>query len=229
MAHLDGRDELEKAFAFTWGSELRRQFRGIMGRVREDLSFDDPTFWGVAEARATAANEPALEAIYVASANQVGIGEGFVDFAIVNDRGAAWAADYSFELVRGINNTTLTKLRKEIPKAIQEGLSIGDIRKKLAPTFGPGRAELIGITETTRAAVEGERGFIKELNTLGIQTEAFWLTARDDKVDKLICAPLDGVKREQGIYSHPGGRSFTGAPAHPGCRCGEQHRLVEEQ
>ena len=120
-------------------------------------------------------------------------------------------------------------MQSAISRGLQEGLSIDDITDQLKGTFGTGRAHSIAVTETTRASVEGQRGFIGELNKLGVFTNKFWLTARDNRVDDLICKPLDGVVQQNGVYSHPvTGVAYNAPPAHTNCRCAEDDQLIED-
>ena len=233
MAELEGRTALEQELAKLFGIELTRQQRNILRALEgtDDLlaAVMALDLWERERIRIGASITPALQSIFLASAAQLLEAQPVgVDWAVINDRGTAWAGDYSFELVRNLNETTLTTLQREVSRAMDEGLSIGDIRSRLAPTFGPVRAELIATTETTRAATEGQREFIAQLETLGVRTIASWLTARDEIVRACpICWPLDGIVRENGVYRHPNGGVFGGPPAHPRCRCAEIFDLEE--
>lgn len=231
MAELEGRTALEQELAKLFGIELTRQQRNILRALADTddllaavMALD---LWQQEQIRIGTSISPALQSIFLASAAQLLEAQPVgVDWAVINDRGTAWAGDYSFELVRNLNETTRTTLQREVSRAMDQGLSIGDIRSRLAPTFGPVRAELIATTETTRAATEGQREFIAQLETLGVRTIASWLTAQDERVCP-ICMPLDGIVRENGVYRHPDGGVFGGPPAHPRCRCAEIFDLEE--
>jgi len=80
--------------------------------------------------------------------------------------------------------------------------------------FGAERAEIIAITETTRAAVEGERGVIAELEQHGIRMYPVWMTRNDELVCP-ICAPRNGKPIQPGNETNG-----EYPPAHPRCRCG---------
>ena len=224
------RDDFEKALAAAWARELALQLKAAVAQIRASLPFDSVATWVTAQVRGAQFTQVILEEIFVTVAADVGTSLGQELFVrdIIGDRGAAWASEYSFRLVKDINTTTLTKLRRIIPKGLQEGLSIDDITKLLKGTFGRSRAQMIAVTETTRATVIGQREFIAELNKIGVYTDTFWLTARDGRVDDKICKPLDGVRRIDEVYQHPGGGTYNGPPAHVNCRCTENDKLIEE-
>ena len=235
------RERFERVLFAAWGRELATQLKTVKRQIIESLPFDSPVTWVTAEVRGAQFTRVILEEIFITTALDVGsaLGQELVVVEksnaikqsiedIIGDRGVAWATDYSFELVRGINSTTLGKLRRIIPRSLQEGLSIDEIAGRLAPTFGRSRAQSIAVTETTRATVIGQREFITQLNKVGVYTDTFWLTARDSRVDDLICRPLDGEQRINGVYQHPSGNIYNGPPAHPNCRCTENDKLTEE-
>ncbi len=230
MARADAQDAFEKALAAAWARELALQLKTAVAQIRATLPFDSVVTWVTAQVRGAKFTEVILEEIFVTVAAEVGTSLGQEIFVgeIIGDRGAAWASEYSFRLVKDINATTLTKLRRIVPRSLQEGLSIDDITKKLTGTFGRSRAQMIAVTETTRATVEGQREFISELNKIGVFTDTFWLTARDSRVDDRICRPLDGVLRIDGVYQHPTLGTYNGPPAHVNCRCTENDKLIEE-
>ncbi len=159
MGHLEGRTELEALLSASWLREFRKQQKHVAAALAATIPWDTPSIWTAFEASAAAVNETILGGIFQASAFQVDIqiGQGLIANTVVENRAAVWASQYSFELVRGINATTLAKLRKAISRGLQEGLSIDDITALLKSTFGTGRAHSIAVTETTRASIEGQR------------------------------------------------------------------------
>lgn len=81
--------------------------------------------------------------------------------------------------------------------------------------FGQGRAEAIGITETTEAISQAETqaAAIVTNSTSPHALHGTWVTAEDERVCP-ICAPLHDQPME--VYT----RTFpSGPPAHPRCRC----------
>ncbi len=234
MGHLEGRTALEASLSAAWLREFRKQQKHVTAALAATIPWDNPATWTAFEVSAAAVNDTILSGIFEASAFQIDIqiGQGLVSNTIIENRAAVWASQYSFELVKGVNATTISKLQSAISRGMQEGLSIDEITDLLKRTFGTGRAHSIAVTETTRASVEGQRVFIGELNKLGVFTNTFWLTARDNRVDDLICKPLDGVVLQNGVYTHPKtGRAYpaeSNPPAHTNCRCGEDDQLIED-
>jgi hypothetical protein len=206
---------------------LRFQFRTVMGSLEDEIVAVADVLLERNLAQMVAAAEPILRSTYLASAAQsfdAGLG---IEWVTLTDHGAVWASDYSFSLVRGINATTRSRLQAEVATALEEGLSTLELRNRLAPIFGPIRAEAIAVTETTRAAVEGQHQWVEELTQLGISVITSWITAGDARVCE-ICAPLDGQVRMLIGYIHPAGQIFFSPPAHTRCRCSELMEPVGE-
>ena len=181
-----------------------------------------PYLFDAANMGADAAEKPLLS-----------MGMGF-DAALTNQAAVAAARDYSYELVRGINETTRASLQKHVSDYIAQPTRIEDLGKKLAPTFGKKRAGVIATTETTRAYATAEEVTWKEVNRqygTDIITGLQWLTANDEIVCP-ICAPLGGlvfdaemqeavpqdedtqarnavVKPIGGMFTHPGGAGLA--------------------
>lgn len=130
----------------------------------------------------------------------------------INRRAAQWAQSYTYDMVRGINETT----RQAISRAVQQyantpGMSVDDVAKMLEPTFGPARARMIAATETTRAYSQSAQITGDELRQQGVVTAQQWVTWRDDRVCP-ICAPLHNRFDWQAEFPY-------GPPAHVSCRC----------
>jgi len=130
----------------------------------------------------------------------------------INQTAGRWAREYTFDAVRGINNTT----RQAISDAIgtytsTPGMDKADVVKLLEPLFGKRRAEMIATTEITRAYSQAAHITQMELQQQGVETKEQWVTWRDDRVCP-ICAPLHNSFDWQA--EHP-----YGPPAHVNCRC----------
>lgn len=82
-----------------------------------------------------------------------------------------------------------------------------------ARAFNRERAELISITEITRARSQGERTAAEMLAELGIPLVGTWFTMEDEMVCE-ICGPLHLTPEEYWSQFFP-----EGSPAHPKCRC----------
>jgi hypothetical protein len=146
-----------------------------------------------------------------------------VDWTLVNTRAATWAKGYSFELVKGIDETSKTALQDAISKYYQAPMTRAELEAEISKTFSPARASRIAVTETTRAAVEGDLEIAREIRAAGIEMVTVWLTDNDDKVCD-ICEPLnqkyaDGEKDGRPYWIHPDGSEIEPPPAHVECRC----------
>jgi hypothetical protein len=78
----------------------------------------------------------------------------------------------------------------------------------------PIRAEMIAVTEVTRAASQGEQAIARELARAGIVMTPIWNTNQDDIVCPL-CGPKNGKEIEDGQFP----------PRHPRCRCWVSYEL----
>ena len=221
MAEIPNRDELEAQLARKLGKLSRAQ----MGRLLELLGDPPrvenvpPTFWDEAGKEMVAALSPFLEKVYLEQARRMlddlPIG---VDWALVNKRAVEWASRYTFDLVRGINDTTRDALQANVARYFEQGLTIGDLEDSIAGLFGPVRAEMISVTEITRASTEGERAIAAELAEQGIVMRPVWNTSNDELVCP-ICEPRNQETIEGDDYP----------PAHPRCRCSTSHELIMTQ
>lgn len=130
----------------------------------------------------------------------------------INATATRWAQQYTFDAVRGINNTTRQAISNAISTyASTPGMNKEDVVKLLEPVFGQRRAEMIATTEITRAYGQAAHITQIELERQGVQTKEQWVTWRDDRVCP-ICAPLHNSYDWQ--TDHP-----YGPPAHVNCRC----------
>ena len=123
---------------------------------------------------------------------------------------------------RVVETTSVTEMTRAesavVNKAIAKfaktpGMTIGDLTRMLDPAFGSVRAEIIAVTETTRAYNAKVNEEQKQLNTTGLQMRRIWGTANDDIVC-FSCGPLNGLPEDEWKGEYP-----EGPPAHPGCRC----------
>jgi len=159
---------------------------------------------------------PVLEKAALAAAQRLALEPGIgVDWALVAEDAARWASEYSYSLVTGITDTTRRVLQEKVAQWIREpGRTIGDLTADLEPYFGKMRAQMIAVTETTRAFAEGEKVAVAQAREYGFEMETIWHTNRDELVCS-VCAPKDGEVTTE----------FP--PAHPRCRCWITHRSVE--
>ena len=135
-----------------------------------------------------------------------------VDWQLANNAAAQWALEYGYDLVRGITDTTRRRLQTEIQRFVTNGETLPQLTGRLEDVFGPVRAEMVAVTEVTRAYAEGNRASWRES---GVIEQREWRTANDELVCP-ICGPLAG--QIAGLdESFPDGSD--GPPAHVRCRC----------
>lgn len=145
-----------------------------------------------------------------------------LDIAKANVAAWAWANQYSYELVKGITATSQQAVAQVIAQFVgTSGVTIGDVASALEPTFGAARAQMIAVTETTRAYSQANRITQDMLREMGINTVRVWQTSGDDKVCD-ICGPLDG--KDEGDWQDISG--VDEPPGHVNCRCWTTSRVV---
>ena len=146
-----------------------------------------------------------------------GLASSGVDWALVNDRAAAWARQYAGELAGNLSQTAHERIRQAVQRFIDTpGATLQDL---IAETTGRQvseyRASVIAITETTRAYAEGNMAAWREAGV----TKQQWQTNHDELVCE-ICGPLNGTVMEIGAaFGSDRGRAFIAPPAHVNCRC----------
>ena len=140
------------------------------------------------------------------------------DLTQANTRAAEWARKYAYDLIKGIDATSLDVVRNAISSFVDtSGFTIGDVIDMVQPYFGDARASMIAVTETTRAFAAGQREAGEQLAREYPELTIYktWFTNNDDRVcDE--CGPLDGKEI-------PMSEEFEGGliepPAHVNCRC----------
>jgi len=215
---LPNRDELERKLAKVLGKNFRWQLRELLDELGDPPLPDrlPPDFWEKTGLESVI--EPELIGTFLTAAEglmlEINIG---VEWGLVNQRAIDWGRPYTFDLVRGINTTTQGVLRTAMESYYRDKLTKDQLAALLEPSFGPIRAEMIAITETTRAGVEGERELVRQIEAANqnIKMMPIWQTANDDRVCP-ICGPRHGKPIDDGYYP----------PAHPRCRCWVNHEMT---
>ncbi len=217
---------------------LRKKIEAIL-KARMDRVTKDPRHWETAldglagELQAALIPElaRAIRDQIAAQSLEVGVA---LDQAAVNQAAVEWAKQYSYELVKGLTETTLKQLRTVIPTFLETpGMTQGDLVGMLEPTFGAARANSIATNEVTRAMAQATTMHKELLAESGLLMEEVWHTANDDHVC-YICGPANGKGEDEPITAAdeaPWGKSFWkgrswkevfpgGPPGHAGpCRC----------
>ncbi len=157
--------------------------------------------------------EPVLVRIVtdVALAEAVAVGL-YPDIVAINRAALEWAAVYSYELISGLTDTTREVVRHAITSFLATpGMTVGDLRAMLEPAFGKVRAEMIAITEVTRAVNQATRIYQQLIREWGLEMARIWRTSHDKLVCP-VCSPNEG--KPEWDWTFP-----EGPPAHPRCRC----------
>ncbi len=134
--------------------------------------------------------------------------QALVNYDDLNTEALRFIRQYRFNLIRGINETTRRQVQEALTNWIQSGDPLSVLEDALAPIFGSVRANMIAVTEITRAFAEGNALAWK---ATGFVSEVRFNTARDDKVCP-FCSPLDGKTFPVDDYGHK-------PPIHVRCRC----------
>lgn len=140
-----------------------------------------------------------------------------VDWGLVNGAAVRWAREHALGVARDITDTSRDFVRQELAAWAESGAPLDELTGRLAPLFGPVRAEMIAVTETTRAFAEGN---VITWRESGVVDGLRWMTAQDELVCP-ICEPLAG--REAPLdgdgFSTEAGLGIPAPPAHVNCRC----------
>jgi len=218
MPDIPNRDELERQLTRI----MARLLSAYGGRLLEKLGDPpninnlSPEFWENESQIMLEALRPFLENVYLDAAKTLmAATPSAVDWALVNEAAVKWASGYAFDLIKGINSTTVQTLQSTLAAYFQHPTTIGQLEARiLEMVASPIRAEMIAVTEITRAASEGEQEIARGLAQQGIEMTPIWQTNNDD----IVC-PECGPRHDQEITDgeYP--------PLHPRCRCWVNHQL----
>jgi len=144
-----------------------------------------------------------------------------LDWTLPNAEAVEWARRYSGELIKGINATTKEGVRRTLAAWLDTpGSTMGDLFGALDGmfAFGQSRAQMIGVTEVTRAYFEGNQAAARATEEEGlVKWKKAWQTNNDLLVCNL-CEPLHGTSVIGVDTEFPDGAG-QGPPRHPRCRC----------
>lgn len=133
-----------------------------------------------------------------------------VNWALVNEAVIAWATRYTAEVVAQITRTSMDAFVAEFGSWVRSGQPLDALIDALTPYYGPIRAEMVAVTEVTRAFAQGN---ILGWKQSGVVDGVRWMTGEDDLVCE-ICAPLEGQ-----VGTLDDGIGGMAPPAHVRCRC----------
>jgi len=219
MSDIPNRPELERDLAEAIAKALGVQFDEVMQLLGDPPKLENiPAEWWESTGRELSNSmQQQMQDIYIAQAELLmkELPVGVVDWGLINTRAIEWVNKYTFELVRGITDVTRRGIQTALTAYYENGtMTISQLADSLTNLFGPVRAEMIAVTEVTRASVQGELALVNmiEMENPHIKLIATWQTANDDRVCE-ICAPRDGTRYNEGWYDYP--------PAHPRCLPGD--------
>ena len=212
----DEKDTAQARMLRLLKSRLNGQREDVLAALGDppDLANLTSEFWRTQAGLSVADLRPEIEAMVLRGASAASATVPILwDEAVIAREAVDWATQYVYDLVTGLDANTLAVLQRVIPRfAETPGMTIGDLRRELAPVFGESRAQVIAVTETTRAFAEGQRIIQAELSRGGVRMLRKWNTAGDEKRVCELCMDLDGKTEDE--WS-----GIDGPPRHPSCRC----------
>lgn len=228
MADIVNRAELEAELARRFSklsSAHRRELLQLLGNPPSYANVPQ-AFWERVISQLNVSLLPFLSEIYMQQAETV-LGElpVGVDWALVNQQAATWAKQHAYNLIADLTEHSRAVVQESISSFFEQQMTRGDLETMIGRAFGPVRAEMIAVTEVTRAASAAEIAVGEDLADEGILMTAIWYT-RNDELTCPICQPLNNKKadgytgKHKPYWNNPvtGGR-IEGPPAHPRCRC----------
>lgn len=136
------------------------------------------------------------------------------DIAELATDASTWARAYTFDLVKGLTDTTQKVIQNAVASYLETpGMTRQQVEALLQGAFSPRRAESIAVTEITRAASAATTQYQQQLANAGLTFERVWRTVGEQDVCP-ICDPLNGKSESAWSAAHP-----SGPPAHVRCRC----------
>lgn len=223
MPQFDGRYDIERQLIEALSRESAQIRRDLLRLLGDPPRLDNLTDanWRDIESRFSGVIRPELEEAFIQAAVNYSDSIGFaVATDIVNDAARQWSQQYTFELVQGMTDRRRRALQNTFSQFFDAPMNNRELRRILAREFGPVRAEMISITEVTRAVAEGERVVTDDLARQGVQTVAVWQTMADERVCP-VCGPRHGKRQGDGWQMLP--------PAHPRCRCFVNYEVVVDE
>ena len=148
-----------------------------------------------------------------------------ISWDLLSQNALTFAHNYSFDLIRRIDDTTRDSIRGAVEQQITEGFGQDQLRDLISQILVPPGGEVTDAIRTRAGAIadtESDRAFnegaFQRWRDAGV-TEATWMTVRDDKVCP-ICRRLHGqtARISDGWYSSVTGQRYTSS-AHTRDRC----------
>jgi SPP1 gp7 family putative phage head morphogenesis protein len=144
-------------------------------------------------------------------AGQVDLG---LSWDVVNDMAVTWAEQHTAAVVAQISKTSMAGFLNEFEDWQKSGEPLPDLVARLMPYYGPVRAEMVAVTETTRAYALGNMSVWRSTGMV----DGFKVVIAQDEI---VC-PICFDKYENNPY----GMDDETPPFHVNCRCAIQPVLV---
>lgn len=178
---------------------------------------DDPAFWEAEREALYILLLPFIrEAVETAAMNAYTELAGYVDLGIawdlINPNVSAWASQYTAQVVSQISQTSMAGFLEQFEPWMQSGDPLQSLINALEPYYGPVRAEMIAVTETTRAYAQGN---LAVWQATGMVEGYNFMTAEDD----LVCPLCDGRDGAASRNPHSLNDYEDMPPRHVRCRC----------
>lgn len=185
MPDIDDRAGRERRIVRALGGASDEALTLIMEALGDDIDLSrvTPQIWDEIQRRFSGVLLPELEQLFIDQAlrlmDEVRVG---IEWDVINTRAQTWARNYTFDLVKGINDNSRTALQQYVSGFFEQGVTKGDLEAQIARLYGPVRGEMIAVTEVTRASVQGELAYGDELRNLGLTLTPIWQTRNDSTV-----------------------------------------------
>lgn len=130
-----------------------------------------------------------------------------IGFDVVNDAVIRWSAAHTTEVVNQITKTSMAAFIDKFDPWLNSGKHLDSLIEDLTPFYGPVRAEMVAVTEVTRAFALGN---MATWRASGVVKGFNWMTAEDDRVCVICSGQADG---------NPYGMDADTPPLHVRDRC----------
>lgn len=164
-----------------------------------------------------------LENTFKEAANALMTNIGFtgVNTDLINEGAVNWARNYTPPVVNDMIAYRQKETANYVADFFEGTINRTGLEDRIARLYSPEKAAQIAITESTRAANEGQRPVIEELESEGVIMRGVFQTVSDGLVCP-ICQPLNGeVSQVEGFETRftSNNKDFRMPPLHVGCRC----------
>jgi hypothetical protein len=208
------RFELERQLAKVLSKDLRLELAKLLDMLGDPPSLVNVpyVYWQTGWKLIAKHVEPILVDFFIQQAIEA-MAEISIDLdpVVFNTDAIEWASANSEKWLQEAFGKTYEGVSVLVPKAYEEGWTIKELTKALERYYSPARAEMIAVTEMTRAHTEGQKAVEKRyFEQFGEHLVPIWSTANDEIVKKCpICWPKHNKPIIDDLYP----------PSHPRCRC----------